>query len=124
MEAGRYNLRSNRRECSIPVQLQLPIDEDFVMASKSHMESDQAGQVFYELSDIDLADLIWHLNQNLCPIIANRQNAFAACGKASVPSTPGLSPSTSEQAAINQKNLEQLNALGQQCLREGEHQLD
>ena len=115
MEAGTYNLRSNRTECSIPVQLQLATAEDFVMEARSQMESDQAGQVFSELSDcepdIDLSDLIWHSDQNLSPIIIDRQSAFSAGGGASVPSTSVSS--TSEKAAINPKILDQLNALGQ-----------
>ena len=51
MEPTRYNLRPTRRECRIPVQLQLATDEDFVTASGSRMESVQAGQVFSERSD-------------------------------------------------------------------------
>ena len=68
MEVNRYNLRSNRRECSIPVQLQLATDEDFMTSSRSHMESAQAGQVFSQLSDsesdIDISDFIRSLDQN------------------------------------------------------------
>ena len=64
-------------------------------------------------SDIDLSDLIRHLDQNLSPVISNRQSAFVTGGGASVPGTSGSSPSISEQAAINQKILKWLNALGQ-----------
>ena len=32
-----------------PIQLQLATDEEFVTASRSHMESDQARQVFLNL---------------------------------------------------------------------------
>ena len=68
MEASRYNLRSNRRACSIPVQLQLATDDEFLMASRGHMESAQGGQVFSELSDseldIDISDFI-----KICPLL-------------------------------------------------------
>ena len=70
MEANRYNLRLNRREHSIPVQLQLATDEDFMMVSRSHMESAQAGQGFSELSDsesdINISDFI-HSLAHICP---------------------------------------------------------
>ena len=33
MEASRYNLRSTRKECHTPVQLQLAMAEGFIMAS-------------------------------------------------------------------------------------------
>ena len=117
MEGTRYNLRSNRRECSIPVQLQLATDEDFMMASRSHMESPQAGQVFSELSDsesdIDISDFIRSSDQNLSPISSDKQGALTGGGRDSAPSVSGSNFSTSDQAAINQKILQQLNALGQ-----------
>ena len=81
-------------------------DEEFVMASRGHMESAQAGQVFSELSDSESdIDLIRHLDQNLSPVICSRQSVFAAGGKDSVPGTLGLNSSISEQAAINQKRF-------------------
>ena len=47
MEASRYNLRSNRSESSIPVQLQLATDEEFVRASRgSHGVSAGRASVF------------------------------------------------------------------------------
>ena len=117
MEATRYNLRSNRRECSIPVQLQLATDEDFMTASRSHMESPQAGQVFSELSDsesdIDISDFIRSSDQNLSPISSDKQGALTGGGRDSAPGVSGSNFSTSDQAAINQKILQQLNALGQ-----------
>ena len=77
MEANRYNLRSNRRERSIPVQLQLATDEDFMMASRSRMESAQARQVFSELSDsesdIDISDFTRSSDQNLSLIASGRE---------------------------------------------------
>ena len=113
----RYNLRSNRRECSIPVQLQLATDEDFMMASRSHMESPQAGQVFSKLSDsesdIDISDFIHSSDQNLSPISSDKQSDLTGGGRDSAPGTSGSTSSTSDQAAINQKILQRLNALGQ-----------
>ena len=41
MDGGRYNLKSNRRECCIPIQLQLASDDNFVMASGGHSDSSQ-----------------------------------------------------------------------------------
>ena len=117
MEATRYNLRSNRRECSIPVQLQLATDEEFMMASRSHIESAQAGQVFSELSDseldIDISDFIRSSDQNLSPICSDKQSALTGGGRDSAPGTSGSNSSTCDQAVINQKILQQLSALGQ-----------
>ena len=117
MEATRYNLRSNRRECSILVQLQLATDEDFMTASRSHMESPQARQVFSELSDsesdIDISDFIRSSDQNLSPISSDKQSALTGGGRDRAPSVSGSNSSTSDQAAINQKILQQLSALGQ-----------
>ena len=117
MEATRYNLRSNRRECSIPVQLQLATDDDFMTASRSHMESAQAGQVFSELSDsesdIDISDFIRRSDQNFSPVSSDKQSTLTGGGRDSVPGTLGSNSSTSDQAVINKKILQQLNALGQ-----------
>ena len=117
MEATRYKLRSNRRECSIPLQLQLTTDDDFMMASRSHMESAQAGQVFSELSDsesdIDISDFIHSSDKKFSPISSDKQSALTGGGGDSAPGTSGSNSSTSDQAVINQKILQQLNALGQ-----------
>ena len=57
----RYNLRSGKRECNIPVQLQLARDEEFL--TESLEASGHAGQVFdsdhYDTSgsDIDISAL-------------------------------------------------------------------
>ena len=84
MEANRYNLRTNRRERNIPVQLQLATDEDFMMASRSHIESAQARQVFSELSDsesdIDISDFIRSSDQNLSLIASGRESALTGGG--------------------------------------------
>ena len=59
MNEGRYNLRSNRGECRIPIQLQLASDADFLMASGDGVNSSQSGHVFTDLSysgsDIDIS---------------------------------------------------------------------
>ena len=47
----RYNLRSGKRECHIPIQLQLPRDEDFLAGSLE--ASGHAGQV----PDSDQSDI-------------------------------------------------------------------
>ena len=105
MEANRYNLRSNRRECSIPVQIQLATDEDFLTASRSHMESVQAGQVFSELSDsesdIDISNFIRSSDQNLSPITSDKQSASTGGGRDSVPGTSGSNSSLTKKFASN-----------------------
>ena len=63
MEA-RYNLISGRRECHIPVQVQLASDEGFLMALKGSLDLSHIGQVFSEhsdsKSDIDISGLLNH----------------------------------------------------------------
>ena len=112
MEVTRYNLRSKRRECSIPVQLQSATDDDFMTASWSLMES-----VFSELldseSDIHISDFIRSSDQNFSPIFWDKQSALTGGGRDSAPGTSGSNSSTSDQTVINQKILQQLNALGQ-----------
>ena len=63
-EAGRYNLRSNRRqETRIPIQLQLVEDKDFITQSLGSGHP-TAGQVSLfdssSESDLDLSDLLKH----------------------------------------------------------------
>ena len=81
------------------------------------MESAQAGQVFSELSDnesdIDISDFIHSSEQNLSPINSDRQSALAGGGRDSVPGTSCSNSSTSEQAVINQRILQQLDELDQ-----------
>ena len=66
MEDKRYNLRSKKKECSISIQLQLALDEDFM----ARLGPSTSGQVFYSEhtdwseSDIDISDMINHLDQN------------------------------------------------------------
>ena len=64
----RYNLRSGKRECHIPIQLQLARDEEFLMESLE--ASGHAGQVFdsdqsdLSRSDIDISALLNTSDQN------------------------------------------------------------
>ena len=69
MNEGRYNLRSNRGECHIPIQLQLASDAEFLTASGDKPDFSQSGQAgFTDLShsrsDIDIDALIDHSDQN------------------------------------------------------------
>ena len=81
------------------------------------MESAQAGQAFSELSysesDIDISDFIHSSDQNFPPISSDKQSALTGGGRDSAPGTSGSNSSTSVQEVINQKILQQLNALGQ-----------
>ena len=60
MEQKRYNSRSKKKECTIPIQLQLGSDEDFMAA----LRPSTSGQVSYSKhtdssdSDIDISDMI------------------------------------------------------------------
>ena len=105
MEAGRYNFRSNRRECSIPVQLQLATDDKLLTETGRRAESPQAGQVLSEFSDsesdIDLSDLIRHSDQNLSLTFVQVQSARDATGGNSIPGPSGSNPSTSDQMVMN-----------------------
>ena len=73
MNEGRYNLRSNRGECCISMQLQLALDAGvFFMALGDRADSSQTGQVgSTDLSDsrsnINIDALIEHSDQNLSP---------------------------------------------------------
>ena len=66
MEDKTYNLRSKKNECSIPIQLQLASDEDFMAA----LRPSTFGQVSYSEhtdssdSDIDKSDMINNSDQN------------------------------------------------------------
>ena len=66
MEDKTYNLRSKKKEGTIPIQLQLASDEDFMAT----LRPSTSGQVFESEhtdssdSDIDISDLINHSDQN------------------------------------------------------------
>ena len=74
MNEGRYNLRSNRGECRILIQLQLAPDAEFLMASGDQAESSQSGQVGYtnvsdsSRYDIDVFTFIDLSDQNFPPM--------------------------------------------------------
>ena len=71
MNEDRYNLRSNRGECCIPIQLQLASDDDFLTVSRDGPVFSQSVQkvgftAFSDSgSDIDIDALVDHLDQNL-----------------------------------------------------------
>ena len=77
MNEVRYNLRWNRGECRIPVQLQLASDAEFLTALGDQADLSPSGQVGYTdlsdscRSDIDISTLLEHSDQNLspCPMI-------------------------------------------------------
>ena len=64
MEETRYNLRSKEKDYSIPIQLQLDCDEDFMAA----LRPSTSGQVSFSEhtdsieSDIDISDMIIWIN--------------------------------------------------------------
>ena len=68
----KYNLRFGRKECHIPVQVQLATSEEFLMVSWGSFDPSHSGQVFPEYpdseSDIDISGLLNHSDQNfMCP---------------------------------------------------------
>ena len=76
-------MRSKKKEYSIPIQLQLASDEDFMVA----LRPSTSGQVFESEhtdlsdSDIDISDLINHSNQNLPDPISRDAEVFARQGQ-------------------------------------------
>ena len=83
MEDKRYNLRSKNKECSIPIQLQLASDEDFMAV----LRSSTSGQVFESEhtdssdSDIDVSELIDHSGQNLSDPVNSDAEALPGPGQ-------------------------------------------
>ena len=91
MNEGRYNLR-NRKECCIPIQLQLASDTDFLMGSGDRADSPQSGQVgFTDLSDsgsdIDIDALGDHSDQNLSSNSHVSKHQVHNAGKGQAPHT-------------------------------------
>ena len=116
MNEGRYNLRSNRGECRIPIQLQLASDAEFLMASGEDPSSSHSGQVgFTDLSDsgsdIDIDALVDHSDQNLSPTSHNSEGIHNA-SKGHAPQSMGSNRNDVDQNHINTQILAQLNALG------------
>ena len=114
----RYIFRSQKRECHIPVQLQLMKDEEFLAES---LASSGTGQVFdYEhsddsTSDIDILALLNHSDQKLSSPIVNFGKTAGAGGSGLVSGGPGSGSADSvSQSDINQTILAQLNSLDEQ----------
>ena len=114
----RYNLRSGKRECHIPVQLQLAGDEDFLTGSLE--ASGQAGQVSdsdqsdISGSDIDISTLLNTSEQN-SPISSpvKGKTHTTKSGQMSQGLGEGGSSDHVTQNDINHIILSQLTALGE-----------
>ena len=108
MEHKQYNLRSKKKECSIPIQLQLASDEDFMAAlrpstSEQVFESDHTDS---SDSDIDVSDLIKHSNQNLSDPVSRDAEAFPGGGQG--PANQEVSNDSISQNDISRQILQQL----------------
>ena len=101
MEHKQYNLRSKKKECSIPIQLQLASDEDFMAA----LRPSTSGQVFESDhtdssdSEIDVSDLINHSDQNLSDPVSRDAEAFPGGGQG--PANQEVSNDSISQNDIN-----------------------
>ena len=84
----RYNLR-RRKECHIPVQVQLASDAEFLAVSWGSMDPQHTGQVLSEQSDsgsdIDISGLLDISNQNLSFSDSGSVNHGAAVGGTVIP---------------------------------------
>ena len=80
----RYNLRSARKECHIPVQVQLASDAEFLAVSRGSLDPQHTGQVLSEQSDsgsdIDISGLLDISNQNLSFLDSGSVNHGTAVG--------------------------------------------
>ena len=108
MEHKQYNLRSKKKECRIPIQLQLASDEDFMAAlrpstSEQVFESDHTD---LSDSDIDVSDLIKHSNQNLSDPVSRGAEAFPGGGQG--PANQEVSNDSISQNDISRQILQQL----------------
>ena len=112
MEDKTYNLRSKKKEGTIPIQLQLASDEDFMVS----LRPSTSGQVFESEhtdssdSDIDISDLINHSDQNLSDPVNRNAEAFPGRGQGSA--IQGTSTDPVSQNDINRQILHQLSSLG------------
>ena len=113
MKDKKYNLRSKKKECSIPIQLQLASLEDFMAAlrpstSRQVFESDHTDS---SDSDIDVSDLIHsdHSDQNLSDPASRDAEAFPGGGQG--PVNHGISSDSVSQNDINRQILHQLSNL-------------
>ena len=111
----RYNLRLGKKECHIPVQVQLAADEEFLAASRGSLDP-HSGQVLSDQSDsgsdIDISGLLDISNQNLSFSDSSSVNHGAAVSGSGGPKASSCSPINVDQNMINQQILAQLNALG------------
>ena len=73
MDDKRYNLRSGRQQVTVPIELQLTRDAEFLsqMTGSNHPTSRQVifsdNQLSTSDSDIDVDELVHHLDQNCSP---------------------------------------------------------
>ena len=115
---ARYNLRSSKRECHIPVQLQLEKDDDFL--AQTLASSSGTGQVFDSehsddsISDIDISGLLNHSDQKLSSPPVDSVKGVGAGGSGR--SASGLGGRGSDGSVfrndINQIILAQLSSPG------------
>ena len=113
MERTRYNLRSKKKECSIPVQLKLASDEDFMEA----LIPSTSGQVSYSEptksrdSDIDISDMINHSDQKFSdPVI--RVVGFSTYQTQGPVDSDRKANSSVSQNNVNMEISTQLRSLG------------
>ena len=111
----RYNLRSGRKECHIPVQVQLTTDEEFLAASQGSLDP-HSGQVLSDQSDsgsdIDTSGLLDISNQNLSFSDSSSVSHGAAASGSGGPKASSSNPINVDQNMIKQQILAQLNVLG------------
>ena len=110
MNEGRSNLRSNRGECRIPIQLQLASDADFLSMSGDRADSSQSRQVgFTDLSDsgsdIDIDALIDHSEQNLSPNSHGFDHQVHKTDKGQASQASGSNQAAMDQNHINSQIL-------------------
>ena len=118
MNEGRYNLRSSRGECCIPIQLQLASDAEFSTASGDQANPSQSRQVGYtdssdsSGSDVDISALIDNSHQNLSPVSHGFGPWVQESDQGQASQASGLNHSLTDQSHINSQILAQLSALG------------
>ena len=113
---GRYNLRSNRRECCIPIQLHLASDADFLTASWKRADSSQSRQVaFTDLSDsgsnIDISTLVDHSDQNLSSSSVTFGSGVQNAVQSQASQASGSNATLPGQHHIHSQSLSQLSTL-------------
>ena len=106
MEDKRYNLRSKKKECSIPIQLQVASDDDFMAALRPSTSGQVSESEHTDLSDsdIDVSELIDHSDQNLSDPVNSDAEAFPERGQS--PANQSTSNDSVSQNDINRKILQ------------------